>query len=86
MQCVAHAITFKRMPSGFAMFGQTGAKMALLLCEQVIAVSCLRLKRLELPEHIPISRLSIFARGHPGGLQISRKSKGDSRRLIYDRC
>ncbi|CAK0787844.1 hypothetical protein CVIRNUC_011066 [Coccomyxa viridis] len=38
---------------------------------QVIAVSCTRLKELQLPTHVPISCLPTQAVGHLGGLQVT---------------
>ena len=40
-------------------------------CVQVIAVSCTRLKALQLPKHIPTSCVPAQAVGHLRGLQVT---------------
>ena len=48
------------------------------LCEQVIAVSCTRLRRLALPKQIPTSCIPTQATGHLRGLQVLGGCMGPS--------
>ena len=49
-------------------------------CEQVLAVSCTRLKKLGLPKHIPTSCTPVQAKGHLRFLQVSGDNKGAATR------
>ena len=51
-----------------------------MLCEQVLAVSCTRLKKLELPKHIPTICIPVQAKGHLRCLQVTGGSKGGAMR------